>query len=127
MGESYQLREASSCFSGWRPESTFGWRNTEGSRLYLRKTMPKAAARPFLSLALLLSVSAAALAKSAPDPGFKSLDGHTRKLSSLRGQVVVVNFWATWCGPCQEEMPRLAKLAANYSGKNVRFVLISID
>ena len=67
------------------------------------------------------------VAKHAPDPAFKSLDGQTRKLSSLRGQVVVVNFWATWCGPCQEELPRLSQLAQSYAGKPVRFVLISID
>lgn len=71
--------------------------------------------------------SAGAAGKRAPDPAFKALDGQTRKLSALRGQVVVVNFWATWCGPCQEELPRLAKLAESYSGKPVRFVLISID
>jgi thiol-disulfide isomerase/thioredoxin len=68
-----------------------------------------------------------AAGKRAPDPGFKSLDGQTRKLSSLRGQVVVVNFWATWCGPCQEELPRLSQLAGSYAGKSVKFVLISID
>jgi thiol-disulfide isomerase/thioredoxin len=66
-------------------------------------------------------------AKRAPDPVFKTLDGQKRKLSALRGQVVVVNFWATWCGPCQEELPRLAQIAASYAGKPVAFVLISID
>jgi thiol-disulfide isomerase/thioredoxin len=67
------------------------------------------------------------LAKRAPDPSLKTLDGQSRKLSALRGQIVVVNFWATWCGPCQEELPRLSTLAANYAGKPVRFALISID
>jgi thiol-disulfide isomerase/thioredoxin len=66
-------------------------------------------------------------ARHAPDPAFKALDGQTRKLSSLHGQVVVVNFWATWCGPCQEELPRLSHLAQGYAGKPVRFVLISVD
>jgi thiol-disulfide isomerase/thioredoxin len=66
-------------------------------------------------------------ARHAPDPSFKSLNGETRKLSALRGQVVIVNFWATWCGPCQEELPRLSSLAHSYAGKPVRFVLISID
>ncbi len=65
--------------------------------------------------------------KRAPDPAFRALDGQTRKLSALRGQVVVVNFWATWCGPCQEELPRLSRLSESYSSKPVRFVLISID
>ncbi len=67
------------------------------------------------------------LAKHAPDPAFKTLDGQTRKLSALRGQIVVVNFWATWCGPCQEELPRLKQIAASYAGKPVSFVFISID
>jgi thiol-disulfide isomerase/thioredoxin len=67
------------------------------------------------------------VAKRAPDPSFKTIDGQTRKLSSLRGQIVVVNFWATWCGPCQEELPRLCAIAANYAGKPVSFALISID
>jgi thiol-disulfide isomerase/thioredoxin len=67
------------------------------------------------------------LAKRVPDPAFKSLDGQARKLSTLRGQIVVVNFWATWCGPCQEELPRLKQIAASYTGKPVNFVFISID
>jgi thiol-disulfide isomerase/thioredoxin len=66
-------------------------------------------------------------ARRAPDPSLKSLDGQTRKLSALRGKIVVVNFWATYCAPCQEELPRLAQIAASYAGKPVEFVLISID
>ena len=79
----------------------------------------------FLFAALLLSTPV--FARHLPDPAFKTLDGHTRKLSSLRGHVVVVNFWATWCGPCQEELPRLSKIAETYAGKPVSFVYISID
>ena len=78
-----------------------------------------------LSLSLAIAFALPLNAKRAPDPGFKSLDGHSRKLSSLRGQAVVVNFWATWCGPCQEELPRLAQIAASYSGKPITFVFIS--
>ena len=66
-------------------------------------------------------------AKRIPDPTFKTLDGQSHKLSALRGQIVVVNFWATWCGPCQEELPRLSQIAASYAGKPVSFVFISID
>jgi len=90
--------------------------------------MSRSANRLLVSLLLVCGLgSVEAGAKHAPDPTFKSLDGQTRKLSALRGQVVVVNFWATWCAPCQEELPRLAQLAESYSGKPVRFVLISID
>ena len=67
------------------------------------------------------------MARSAPDPAYKTLDGHTQKLSALRGKVVVVNFWATWCVPCQDELPRLQKLASDYAGRPVAFVFISID
>ena len=68
-----------------------------------------------------------AYAKRAPNLDLKDLQGNSQKLASLRGQIVVVNFWATWCGPCQEELPRLAKLAQSYDGKNVRFIAVSID
>ena len=68
-----------------------------------------------------------AFAKRVPDPAFKTVDGQSQRLSTFRGQIVVVNFWATWCGPCQEELPRLNQIAASYSGKPVTFVFISID
>src|ERR1700758_1468275 len=70
---------------------------------------------------------ASASAKRAPNLDLRDLHGNTQKLASLRGQVVVLNFWATWCGPCQEELPRLSKLAQSYVGRNVRFIAISID
>ena len=79
------------------------------------------------AVVLCLWVCIAANAKRAPDPAFKALDGQTRKLSAMRGKILVVNFWATWCGPCQEELPRLSQLAQSYAGKPVQFVLISID
>jgi thiol-disulfide isomerase/thioredoxin len=74
-----------------------------------------------------LIVAAPLAAKRLPDPTFKTLDGQSKKLSALHGQIVVVNFWATWCGPCQEELPRLSQIAASYVGKPVSFVFISID
>ncbi|MFZ0746483.1 MAG: TlpA disulfide reductase family protein [Terracidiphilus sp.] len=81
-----------------------------------------------ITLAFALLAAAVPLpAKRAPDPAFKTLDGQSRKLSALHGQIVVVNFWATWCGPCQEELPRLSEMAASYASKSVRFVFISID
>jgi len=65
--------------------------------------------------------------RKAPGLSLKTLAGESRKLADLRGQVVVVNFWATWCGPCQEELPMLSKLAAGYERKPVKFVAVSID
>jgi thiol-disulfide isomerase/thioredoxin len=49
----------------------------------------------------------------APDFEWTDLDGKTVRLSSYRGKVVVVNFWATWCLPCREEMPALQRVAAS--------------
>jgi thiol-disulfide isomerase/thioredoxin len=57
----------------------------------------------------------------------KDLNGAKQNLSMLRGKIVVLNFWATWCGPCQEEMPRLSGLAQKYSGKDVEFIAVSVD
>jgi thiol-disulfide isomerase/thioredoxin len=96
---------------------------------YCQRPMPQSRLATLLKclpLAFAL-VSTPLCAKRAPDPSFKTLDGQTRKLSALQGQIVVVNFWATWCGPCQEELPRLRQIAASYAGKPVRFVYISID
>lgn len=53
--------------------------------------------------------------------------GKAKTLADFKGKVVVVNLWATWCGPCRIEMPQLARLATAYAGKPVEVVAISID
>jgi thiol-disulfide isomerase/thioredoxin len=58
---------------------------------------------------------------------FRGLDGVPHTLAELNGRPAVVNFWATWCMPCKEEMPRLQSLSEQYQPKGVRFVAISID
>ncbi|MBS0362532.1 MAG: TlpA family protein disulfide reductase [Proteobacteria bacterium] len=58
---------------------------------------------------------------------FKDADGKTLTAASFKGKVVVMNLWATWCGPCKVEMPTLAKLAQAYAGKPVEVVAVSID
>ena len=62
-----------------------------------------------------------------PDYTFYDGTGKAMKIADLKGKVLVVNLWATWCGPCKIEMPQLAKLAAEYEGKPVQVVAISID
>jgi len=65
-----------------------------------------------------------------PSPTFdnyENIDGTTTSLSDLKGKYVYVDVWATWCGPCKAEIPALKKLEAQYHGKNIAFVSISID
>jgi thiol-disulfide isomerase/thioredoxin len=67
--------------------------------------------------------------QQAPPPSItaQDADGRTMNLSDLKGQVVVVNLWATWCAPCVKEMPTLAKLQGDYAGRQVRVLPISLD
>lgn len=80
-----------------------------------------------LTLVLCLCSLRGMAGKGVPDLHLKDLEGQPQKLSALRGQIVVLSFWATWCGPCKEELPRLSKLQESYAGKNVRFIAVSID
>jgi thiol-disulfide isomerase/thioredoxin len=78
-------------------------------------------------LALALAAGAAAQKPTAPDLALRDLAGAEQRLSAWRGQVVVLNFWAEWCGPCRREMPILQELAAKYAGRKVQFVAASVD
>ena len=57
--------------------------------------------------------AAGRIGATAPDFEWTGPDGQTIRLSTYRGKVVVVNFWATWCAPCREEMPALQRVAAS--------------
>ncbi len=58
---------------------------------------------------------------------WKTPDGKSANIDDWRGKVLVVNFWASWCPPCVEEMPTLDKIAQEYASKNVLIVGIGID
>lgn len=62
-----------------------------------------------------------------PDYAFYDASGKPVKIADLKGKVVVMNIWATWCAPCVTEMPTLAKLQAAYAGQPVEVVTVSID
>lgn len=58
---------------------------------------------------------------------FPDQDGKAQALSQWRGKIVLVNFWATWCPPCKEEMPELSEFQEKYHGSNVVVLGISTD
>ena len=61
----------------------------------------------------------------APNFTLKSRSGKNIKLSELRGEVVMLNFWASWCGPCRQEMPLLEKIHKKY--KRLGFTLLGVN
>jgi thiol-disulfide isomerase/thioredoxin len=69
------------------------------------------------------------MSKSMPAPDFtlESLDGKSMRLSDLRGKAVLLNFWATWCGPCKIETPWLVELQNQYGGQGLQVVGVAMD
>jgi thiol-disulfide isomerase/thioredoxin len=69
------------------------------------------------------------VAGGAPVDAFdlQSLDGATLGSQQLAGKVVLLNFWATWCGPCKEEMPSLARLQSQFDPRKLRVVTVTTD
>jgi cytochrome c biogenesis protein CcmG/thiol:disulfide interchange protein DsbE len=66
--------------------------------------------------------------QAAPDAEFAALQGNENiKLSSLQGKVVLLDFWASWCAPCQEELPLLDDMAVRLKDKGIEIVGVSLD
>jgi thiol-disulfide isomerase/thioredoxin len=78
-------------------------------------------------LAALVAMPALAVTPAGPAPQFKldSMAGKPVSLDQYKGQVVMINFWASWCGPCRTEMPILEKLHAKY--KPMGFTMIGVN
>ena len=67
------------------------------------------------------------IGKAAPELVVTELDGQTFDLAKLRGKVVLVSYWATWCAPCRKDMPKLDALYRRYHDDNLEIIGISID
>lgn len=91
------------------------------------KPPPAVATGPLPPTPLADKVSRPEAPTPAPDYAFRDATGKEIRIADLKGKVVVLNAWATWCGPCKTEMPTLAKLAKAYEGKPVEVVAVSID
>jgi cytochrome c biogenesis protein CcmG/thiol:disulfide interchange protein DsbE len=75
-----------------------------------------------------MTVSASSVAgKPEPDLKLKDLDGKDVSLADLKGKVVLVNFWATWCDPCRVEIPWLIEVQAKYGSRGFTVVGIAMD
>jgi peroxiredoxin len=73
------------------------------------------------------SATESLLQKNAPEIVLKDLNGKRVDLHAYRGKVVLLNFWATWCAPCQIEMPRFVAWQTEYGSRGLRVIGISMD
>jgi len=89
----------------------------------------KLAALLFALAAGVASAAGPASAKPVPFPDLdlEGRDGGGVRLSQLRGNVLLVNFWATWCGPCRAELPLLQDLYNRYSDRNFTVLAVNVD
>jgi peroxiredoxin len=80
------------------------------------------------ALPLFLAVTGGAFERDPPtDFNLKDLKGNMVKLSDFRGRAVLINFWATWCVPCKDEMPDLVELYRKYKDKGFEILGVSLD
>ncbi|MEH8016226.1 TlpA family protein disulfide reductase [Rheinheimera muenzenbergensis] len=78
-------------------------------------------------ISLLLLLASNQLWATAPDFTLKALDGSNLRLAEQKGDIMLINFWASWCGPCIQEMPALDKLAQKYQPLGVQVWGVNVE
>jgi len=80
-----------------------------------------------VALVLSMNVQAVSIGQKAPDFTLKNMQGKNLNLTEQRGNIILVNFWASWCGPCRKEMPVLQKLQDKYQDLGVNVWGINVE
>ncbi|MBL8393187.1 MAG: TlpA family protein disulfide reductase [Candidatus Accumulibacter sp.] len=105
--------------------TTVGWL---GYRLFVQTRLPAGSLPPgLISAQQLPPEQRQATAAALMGLTLRDLDGHPQAMAQWRGKVLVVNYWASWCAPCIEEMPAFSRLQIRYAAQGVQFVGIGID
>ncbi|HEY3939740.1 MAG TPA: TlpA disulfide reductase family protein [Bryobacteraceae bacterium] len=86
--------------------------------------MPRASLIPAILFAAAILTAAG---KKSSNLTLHNLSGKKVQLSNYRGKIVVLNFWATWCGPCREEMPMMVEAEKSWAAKGIAFIAVSLD
>ncbi len=89
----------------------------------LQRVIPQEEAQ----IAALLATQKIKIGQKAPNISMKSPDGKTYSLSDLKGKVVLIDFWASWCGPCRRENPNVVKTYKEYKDKGFEIFSVSLD
>ncbi len=95
----------------------------------LRRRMPALLATLMALASLIPMITSIGLAEPnrLPDVPFRSLDGATVTLSDLRGKVVLINFWGTWCAPCLQEIPELVRLSHQFRQRGLEVLGVAVE
>jgi peroxiredoxin len=101
--------------------------SNNASGVSLRQWIMTSAVALALTIASTSAIAKPTSGEQSPDFTLKSRDGGNIKLSEQRGNIVLVNFWASWCGPCREELPAFEKLYQEYQDLGVEILAVNVD
>jgi peroxiredoxin len=107
--------------------STSSSRNRDSATFSINSCLAIGALVLSLALSSASTIAKPVTGEKSPDFTLKSRDGGNMKLSEQRGNIVLVNFWASWCGPCREELPAFEELYQEYQDMGVEILAVNVD